>query len=37
MLNIFKNSINLFLLSTLYKQNNTQYKSHKFELICWIL
>ena len=33
-LNKFKNPINLFLLLTLYRQNNTQYYPHKFELIC---
>ena len=33
-LNKFKNSMNLFLLLTLYRQNNTQNNPHKFEFIC---
>ena len=32
-LNKFKKDMNLFFESTLYKQNKTQNKPHKFELI----
>ena len=33
-LSIFKNSMNLFLLLTLYRKYNTQKNPHKFEFIC---